>query len=77
MRDTDLAQDGMKNSWIENGTNVIVKMRNGKVINGTIAGGDYNVCTFGKEYDVNFFNEEKGCEQTLICVPEKAITIAA
>ena len=64
-----------KESWISNGTQVIVTMKNGTSIEGKIVGGDYNVCTFKKEYEVLLF-DMVGC-RTMIGVPESAITIKA
>ena len=63
------------NKWIENGTKVIVSLKSGRVITGTIVDGDYNCFTFEKQYDVNYYDEQKGKELTMICVPERAIAV--
>lgn len=64
-----------KESWISNGTQVIVTMKNGTSIEGKIVGGDYNFCTFKKEYNVEYIKDGK--TWTMFFVPESAITIKA
>lgn len=64
-----------KESWISNGTQVIVTMKNGTSIDGKIVDGDYNVCTFEKEYMIEYIKDGK--TWTMLCVPESAITIKA
>lgn len=65
-----------QHDFIENGTKVVVTFRSGKKMDGIIRGGDYNVCTFEKEYDVEYFYEPTNSNRIMICVPERAIAIA-
>lgn len=57
------------------GDKEIVTRRNGAKVIGTIAGWDYNVCTFEIEYDVDYLKDGKIF--TIICVPQTAITLNA
>lgn len=58
--------------FIPNGTEVKVKMSTGS-IDGIVVNGNYNVCTFTPEYDIDYQSNET--TRTLIGVPESAITI--
>ena len=53
------------------GQSVRITKRNGEVIDGVIRDWDYNICTFGREYDVDYMKD--GQVWTVICVPENAI----
>ena len=53
------------------GDKVKVTMRGGKVIDGIVHDADYNLCTFEKQYDVDY--ELNGRTRTMMCVPESAI----
>ena len=55
----------------QKGDKVKVTQRNGKVIFGEIRDFDYNVCTFKKQYDVDYV--DGGRMMTMLCVPEEAI----
>lgn len=57
------------------GDKVTVIRRNGVKVIGTIAGWDYNVCTFEVEYYVDYLKDGKIF--TLMCVPQTAITLNA
>lgn len=57
------------------GDKVTVTHRNGETLSGTIAGWDYNVCTFEVEYYVDYLKDGKIF--TMICVPQTAITLNA
>lgn len=60
--------------FIKDDTKVIVTMKNGKQINGTIVLGRYHSLTFEKIYDVDYYKED-GKLWTMLDVPENAITI--
>ena len=53
------------------GQSVRITKRNGEVIDGVIRDWDYNICTFGREYNVDYMKD--GQVWTVICVPEDAI----
>jgi hypothetical protein len=63
----------MNNNFFEIGTKVIVTRNNGTQIEGTISNWDVNVCTFKTEYDVDYFNPERGTVYTMIGIPKEAI----
>ena len=48
-----------------------ITKRNGEVIDGVIRDWDYNICTFGREYNVDYMKD--GQVWTVICVAEDAI----
>ena len=56
------------------GTSVIVTLKNGKVIRGTIASIDTNLCTWEEEYSVNYVKHNK--IWTIIGVPASNIKLA-
>lgn len=56
------------------GTNVIVTLKDGKEINGTIASLDTNMCTWEEEYSVNYVKHNK--IWTIIGVPASNIKLA-
>lgn len=60
-------------NWIKNGTAVNVLMPNGSVIEGVISGGDYNPCTYVREYQVDYLKDN--VKRTLIGVPESNVTL--
>lgn len=62
-------------NWFANGTQVMITTKGGNTINGTIKGGDYNICTWDREYDVEYFNTEHGRMFLMLGVPERAISI--
>ena len=53
------------------GQRVRVTRKNGEVVEGTVAGWDCNLCTFEREYDINYL--EEGESWSMICVPEERI----
>ena len=53
------------------GQSVRITKRNGEVIDGVIRDWDYNICSFGREYNVDYMKD--GQVWTVICVPEDAI----
>lgn len=55
------------------GTNVIVTLKDGKEIHGTIASVDTNLCTWKEEYSVNYVKHNK--IWTIICVPASNIKL--
>lgn len=55
------------------GDKVTVTRSNGETITGTINDWDYNYCTFGVQYDVDYLKDGKNF--TLICVPQTAIQL--
>lgn len=57
----------------EKGQKVKVTANNGKSIEGTVKGWDYNFCTFEKEYDIDYLKNDK--VWTMIGVPEKNIIL--
>ncbi len=57
----------------QRGTKVSVSLRNGKSIKGTVKDAHVNFCTFRDEYDIDY--KDGGKSLTLICVPERAISI--
>ncbi len=54
------------------GENVVVTMKDGNKINGTIVRCDVNFCTFKDEYEIDYVKDGKVC--TMICVPASAIS---
>ena len=56
------------------GTSVIVTLKNGGVIHGTIASLDTNWCTYEEEYSVNYVKHNK--IWTIIGVPASNIKLA-
>lgn len=56
------------------GTSVVVTLRDGKEIHGTIASIDINLCTFKEQYSVNYVEHNK--IRTIICVPASNIKLA-
>lgn len=44
-------------------------------VEGVIVGGDYNICTFEKEYDVDYVNKFDGRTWTAIGVREARLTL--
>ena len=48
-----------------------VTRKNGEVVEGTVAGWDCNLCTFEREYDIDYL--EGGESWSMICVPEERI----
>ena len=54
---------------------VTVTKRNGEKINGMVQGVSTNLCTFGIEYDVDYWDTVKGCVMTMICIPESAVAL--
>ena len=55
------------------GTSVIVTLKNGKVIRGTIASIDTNLCMWEEEYSVNYVKHNK--IWTIIGVPASNIKL--
>ena len=53
------------------GQSVRITKRNGEVIDGVIRDWDYNICSFGCEYNVDYMKD--GQVRTVICIPEDAI----
>lgn len=53
------------------GQSVRIIKRNGETIDGIVRDWDYNVCTFGREYNIDYMKD--GQIWTVICVPENAI----
>lgn len=56
------------------GTSVIVTLKNGKEIHGTIATQNINICTWEEEYSVNYVKHNK--IWTIIGVPASNIKLA-
>ena len=56
------------------GTGVIVTLKNGEEIHGTIASVDTNLCTWKEEYSVNYVKHNE--IWTIICVPASNIKLA-
>lgn len=56
------------------GTSVIVTLKNGGVIRGTIASIDTNLCTWEEDYSVNYVKHDK--IWTIIGVPASNIKLA-
>ena len=50
------------------GQSVRITKRNGEVIDGVIRDWDYNICTFGREYDVDYMKD--GQVWTVMCSGE-------
>ena len=44
---------------------------NGEIIDGIVRDWDYNICTFVREYNIDYM--KNGQVWTVICVPEDAI----
>lgn len=55
----------------EKGQRVRVTGKNGKTVEGTIAGWDYNCFTFEREYDLDYL--KNGKLWTMIGIPENSI----
>ena len=55
------------------GESVRITGTNGDIINGVVKGWDYNCCTFGREYDIDYI--KNGQVWTMICVPEDKIEL--
>lgn len=53
------------------GQRVRVTKKNGEVVEGKIDGWDYNLCTFEREYDIDYLKD--GETWLMICVPEGRI----
>lgn len=60
----------MKAKFVK-GQLVRVTQKNGKTVEGTIRDWDYNVCTFEKEYSIDYLKDGK--TWTMICIPEDCI----
>lgn len=56
------------------GTSIIVTLKDGKEIHGTIASLDTNMCTWEEEYSVNYVKHNK--IWTIIGVPASNIKLA-
>ena len=56
------------------GTNVIVTLKDGKEIHGTIASVDTNMCTWEEDYSVNYVKHNE--IWTIIGVPASNIKLA-
>lgn len=54
---------------------VTVTKTNGEKINGMVQGISTNPCTFGIEYDVDYWDNVKGRVMKMICVPESAVAL--
>ena len=48
-----------------------ITKRNGEIIDGIVRDWDYNICTFVREYNIDYM--KNGQVWTVICVPEDAI----
>lgn len=55
------------------GTSVVVTIKDGREIHGTIASVDTNMCTWKEEYSVNYVKNNK--IWTIICVPASNIKL--
>lgn len=44
------------------GQSVRITKRNGEVIDGVIRDWDYNICTFGREYNVDYMKDGPGLD---------------
>lgn len=55
----------------EKGQQVRVTKKNGKTVEGTITDWDYNVCTFEREYSIEYLKD--GEAWRMICIPEDCI----
>ena len=64
----------MKNKKFIVGTSVVVTLRGGKEIRGTIVSVDTNLCTWEEEYSVDYVKEGK--LRTIIGVPASNIRLA-
>lgn len=64
----------MKNKKFIVGTSVIVTLRDGKEIHGTIVSVDTNLCTWEEEYSVDYVKEGK--IWTIAGVPASNIRLA-
>lgn len=64
----------MKNKKFIVGTSVVVTLRDGKEIRGTIVSVDTNLCTWEGEYSVDYVKEGK--LWTIIGVPASNIRLA-
>lgn len=53
------------------GQSVRITKRNGEIIDGIVRDWDYNICTFVREYNIDYM--KNGQVWTVICVPEDAI----
>ena len=51
------------------GQSVRITKRNGEIIDGIVRDWDYNICTFVREYNIDYM--KNGQVWTVICVPEK------
>lgn len=63
----------MKEKKFITGASVIVTLRNGKKIHGTIASLDTNLCTWEEEYSVNYVKHNE--IWTIIGVPSSNIKL--
>ena len=52
------------------GQSVRITKRNGEIIDGIVRDWDYNICTFVREYNIDYM--KNGQVWTVICVPEDA-----
>ena len=50
------------------GQSVRITKRNGEIIDGIVRDWDYNICTFVREYNIDYM--KNGQVWTVICVPE-------
>lgn len=64
----------MKEKKFTVGTNVVVTLRDGKEIHGTIASLDTNICTWEEEYSVDYVKHDK--IWTIMGVPASNIKLA-
>ena len=48
-----------------------ITKRKGEIIDGIVRDWDYNICTFVREYNIDYM--KNGQVWTVICVPEDAI----
>ena len=64
----------MAENKFKTGEPVTVTDKNGEIkYVGIVKGWDYNVCTFAKEYDIDYYNTENERVFTLMGVPESRI----
>lgn len=64
----------MKEKKFIKGTSVIVTLKNGEEIHGTIASVDTNMCTWEEDYSVNYLKNNE--IWTIIGVPASNIKLA-
>lgn len=60
-------------SSFKKGQDVTVRLNSGVTLDGKVLDWDYNICTFEKEYSVEYFGMD-GNLWTMIGVPERALT---